>query len=201
MIDKRARTGQKRREERKWRQTQSAVCKQQLCKHGNTMTHKISARNDVLFKSWLSHSSSQGVRTHKGQTLSTPADLHGEKKRKKKDHHTSFFFSVRSCKWHEISNNTDPTYRNGKDWAVKADHCLPFLSLQCWPGSCRGIPGEEMLKGRNVGMGGVNQQDKRQLNWSGGEESSRGQGWSKCQHTEEMVSLQSREQKGHSISF
>lgn len=124
------------------------------------------------------------------------------KKKKEKDPHTFFFFSNRNHKWHEVSNKTDPIYRNGKDWATKAEQGLSFLRLQRWPGSCRGIPGEEMLKGRSMGMGGVNQQYKRQLQREAEvKKAAEGQGWSKCQHTEEMVPLQSREQKGHSISF
>ena len=51
-------------------------------------------------------------------------------------------------------------------------------------------------------MGGVNQQYKRQLQSEVEvKKGAEGQGWSKCQHTEEMVPLQSRDQKGHSISF
>lgn len=118
----------------------------------------------------------------------------------KKEPYTFFFFSNRSHKWHEVSNKTDPTYRNGKDWATKAKQWLSFLRLQCWPGSCSRIPGEEMLKGRSMGMGGVNQQYKRQLQSEAEvKKAAEGQGWSKCQHTEEIVPLQSREQKGHSI--
>lgn len=51
----------------------------------------------------------------------------------------------------------------GRTEQQKQSKGCPFLCLQCWPGSCRGIPGEEMLKGRSMGMGGVNQQYKRQL--------------------------------------
>lgn len=51
-------------------------------------------------------------------------------------------------------------------------------------------------------MGGVNQQYKRQLQSEAEvKKAAEGQGWSKCQHTEEIVPLQSREQKGHSIGF
>lgn len=50
-------------------------------------------------------------------------------------------------------------------------------------------------EGKSMGMGGVNQQYKRQLQ----KKAAEGQG--KCQPTEEIVPLQSREQKGHSVGF
>lgn len=140
--------------------SQRAVCKQQLHKHSNKMTHKISVRNYVLFKSWFSCSSRQGVRIHRGQTLSTPGDLQSKKKRKKKrkrSSHLFLSFSNRSFKRPGISKKTDPTYRKKENWVIKADQWLSFLCLLCWPDSCRGIPGEKKLKGRSMGMGGVNQ--------------------------------------------
>lgn len=74
--------------------SQRAVCKQQLHKHSNKMTHKISVRNYVLFKSWFSRSSSQGVRIHRGQT---PRDLQSKKKKKERGPHTFFFLSQREA--------------------------------------------------------------------------------------------------------
>lgn len=110
------------REEKVEPNSQHAVFKQQLHKH--KMTQKIPVRNCVLFKRSFSCSSSQGVRIHRGQTLSTPGDLQSNKKRKKgSDSHTFFFsLSYRSLKWPEISKKADPTYRNEENWVIKADH-------------------------------------------------------------------------------
>lgn len=140
------------------------------------------------------------MRIHRGQTLSTPGYLQSKKRKKERDPHSVFLFSNRSCKQPEISNKTDPTYRNEENRVTKAGQWLSFLCLLCWPDSCRGIPGEESLKGRSMGMGGVNQQNKRQLQSEAKmKKATEGQGWSKCQHTEEMVPLQSKKQKGHSV--
>lgn len=87
-------------------------------------------------------------------------------------------------------SKADPAYRNGKDQvASRATDLLfipPVLAGLMQMDSERGN-----AEGKEMEVGGESQQHKGQL-WSKAEvkEAAGEQGWSKCQHMEETISLQ-----------